>query len=243
MVTLPAHKPGQDIEEFFRAKFPDELAPAPKGKLYPIFVHCQGSRVFVDQQTLSKRCPDQVKIALDLLAEAVKAKKIDPARAVCIAPYKANVTLIENMRKRREYEALQGMPEASTVDSFQGQENDLAVVIMGTAHPRPGPGFTSSAQRFNVMLSRQRSALIVVGDINVAQGSARYMIVDESTGDQHWTVGKALNAVYGQMKLTKRVVTVVCPGYKKVEAKDMDEGKGKGKGKDMGKGKGKGKAL
>lgn len=207
------------------------MAPAPKGKLYPIFVHCQGSRVFVDQQTLSKRCPDQVKIALDLLAEAVKTKKIDPARAVCLAPYKANVMLIESMRKRREYEHLQSMPVASTVHSFQGQENDVAVVVMGTAHPRPGPGFTSNAQRFNVMLSRQKSALIIVGDINVAQGSARYQVVDESTGDRQWVVGRALNAVYGHMKRAKRVVTVTVPGIRKVEGdgevKDKDKGKGK----------------
>lgn len=58
------------------------------------------------------------------------------------------------MRKVRQYEALEGMQPASTVDSFQGQENDVAVVIMGTVHLKPGPGFTYNPKRLNVMLSR-----------------------------------------------------------------------------------------
>ncbi|KAF5670263.1 DNA helicase [Fusarium circinatum] len=223
-VSLPAHKIGRDVENFFRGKF-SELSPAPSGKLLPIFVHCKGSRVFVDKRTMSKRSPDQVKIALDLLAQLVKATKIDPSRIVCIAPYKANIGLIDRMRKGRDYDVLEGMPPASTVDSFQGQEGDLAVVILGTAHPRPGPDFTCNAKRLNVMLSRQRSALLVVGDIHVATGDARYRIVDESTGGVSVVVGKALNGIYKEFRTTKRVVTVAVPG------KEAAEGKGKGKDK------------
>ncbi|KAG5793069.1 hypothetical protein H9Q69_007878 [Fusarium xylarioides] len=129
-VALPAHKIGRDVEAFFRGKF-SELSPAPSGKLLPIFVHCKGSRVFTDPRTLSKRSPDQVKITLDLLAQLVQATKIDASRIVCIAPYSANVGLIDKMRRSREYDVLKGMPPASTVDSFQGQEGDLAVVVIG----------------------------------------------------------------------------------------------------------------
>ncbi|CVL08874.1 uncharacterized protein FPRN_14657 [Fusarium proliferatum] len=221
-VSLPAHKIGRDVDAFFRGKF-SELFPAPSGKLLPIFVHCKGSRVFVDKRTMSKRSPDQVKITLDLLAELVKATKVDASRIVCIAPYAANIGLIERMRKGREYDVLQGMPPASTVDSFQGQEGDLAVVILGTAHPRPGPGFTCNPKRLNVMLSRQRSALVVVGDINVATGDARYKIVDESTGSVSIVVGKTLNGVYKEFRTTKRVVTVVVPGKEEAAEKAEKE--------------------
>ncbi|EHK15922.1 uncharacterized protein TRIVIDRAFT_9480, partial [Trichoderma virens Gv29-8] len=71
------------------------------------------------------------------------------------------------LRKKAAYEALKGIPPPSTVDSFQGQENDIVIVVMGTAHPKPGPGFTSHEQRLNVMLTRHRCGLVVVGDINV----------------------------------------------------------------------------
>ncbi|KAM0236955.1 hypothetical protein ACHAP5_009242 [Fusarium lateritium] len=152
--------------------------------------------------------PDQVKSGLDLLVQAVQAMGINPARVMCISPYGANIPVNNTMRRRQEYKLLQDMPEASTADSFQGQENDIVVVIMGTAHPRPGPSFTCKSRRLNAMLSRQRSALIVVGDINVAQNRSRYIIVDESTGATSWVVGETLNSVYGQMKKLKRVVTV-----------------------------------
>ncbi|EXM17002.1 P-loop containing nucleoside triphosphate hydrolase [Fusarium oxysporum f. sp. vasinfectum] len=238
-VGLPAHKIGRDVEAFLRGKF-SALSPSPAGKLLPVFVHCEGSRVFTDPRTLSKRSPDQVKITLDLLAELVRATKIDASRIVCIAPYAANIGLIEKMRKGREYDVLQGMAEASTVDSFQGQEGDLAVVILGTAHPRPGPGFTCNPKRLNVMLSRQKSALIVVGDINVATGDARYRIIDETTGSVSVVVGKSLNGVYNEFRTTKRVVRIAVPGREKAEGKGKDkeekagekaEGDGKGKEK------------
>ncbi|KAG8672211.1 hypothetical protein FPOAC1_005473 [Fusarium poae] len=151
---------------------------------------------------------DQVKIALDLLVEAVKTKKVDPSRVVCISPYAANVGLIEKKRRGCQYEALQAMQPTSTVDSFQGQENDIVFVIMGTTHPRPGPDFTCNPKRLNVMLSRQKSALVIVGDINVAHKQARYEFIDESTGEKHFFVGRAINGVYNELRSLKRVVTV-----------------------------------
>ncbi|KAF4991590.1 hypothetical protein FGRMN_7709 [Fusarium graminum] len=234
-ITLPEHKIGVDVDAFFCAKFPD-CAPSPAGKLRAIFVHCKGSRVFTDPRTMSKKSPDQVKVALDLLVELVQAKKIDVTRIVCIAPYAANVGLINKELKGRAYQALAGMQEASTVDSFQGQENDLAVLVMGTAHPHPGPGFTSNAKRLNVMLSRQKSALVIVGDITVAQPSkTRIAITDELTGDTYFVTVNALNSVYQDLVKSKRVVTVV------VEGKGKGKGKGKAKGDDKEEAKGEAK--
>ncbi|KAF3060122.1 hypothetical protein CFAM422_011434 [Trichoderma lentiforme] len=90
------------------------------------------------------------------MVDLVKSKKIDPSKLVLISPYAANVELLDRMlRKNAAYEALKGIPSPSTVDSFQGQENDIIFVVMGTAHPRPGPGFTSQEQRLNVMLTQR----------------------------------------------------------------------------------------
>ncbi|GKU06757.1 dna helicase [Fusarium langsethiae] len=99
-VSLPAQKEGRAIEAFFRGRFA-ELSPAPSGKLFPIFIQCRGSRVFTDPRTMSKMSKDQVKIALDSLVEAAKAKQVDVSRVVCISPYPANVGLIEKMRNGR----------------------------------------------------------------------------------------------------------------------------------------------
>ncbi|KAM5342775.1 hypothetical protein ACJ41O_013741 [Fusarium nematophilum] len=165
-ISLPAHSLGQVFEEYIQHMFP-KLKPAPPGTLQPLFVHCKGSYCIVDPVTHSKRNPAQVKIALGFLCDFIKAKQVDPAKVLIISPYAAMVDFIERMRKKREYEALKGMRPASTVDSIQGQEGDMVVVITGTTR-KSGPGFTMDEGRLSVMLSRHKSALVIFGDLHVA---------------------------------------------------------------------------
>ena len=165
-IDLPQFAVGRELEAYIQGKYPEETPP-PAGKLWPVFVHCEGSRVYVDEITKSKRSPHQVKIALDFALHFVKTKGVDPVRLAVIAPYAANVDLINRICKRPEYSALSTMKPAATVDSFQGQEGDIVFVIMGTAYPNPGPGFTSDESRLTVLISRQKCGLVVVGDINV----------------------------------------------------------------------------
>ena len=60
------------------------------------------------------------------------------------------------------------MPPDCTVRSYQGCESDIVVLIMGTSRDL-GPGFTRDAKRLNVMLTRHRCGLLVVGDISVVR--------------------------------------------------------------------------
>ncbi|KAL6824309.1 AAA domain-containing protein [Trichoderma sp. SZMC 28015] len=131
------------VPHVYAASLSDGLS-CPEGKLLPVFIHAPGSRVHTDDAIGSNRCADQVTTALDFMVDLVKSKNIDPSKIGIISPYAANVELLDRMlRKKVAYEALEGIPPASTVDSFQGQENDIIFVVMGTAYPRPRPGFTS----------------------------------------------------------------------------------------------------
>ncbi|PTB50964.1 hypothetical protein M431DRAFT_68176, partial [Trichoderma harzianum CBS 226.95] len=122
----------------------------------------QGTKCLVDEVTHSKRNPDQVFNALDFLADMVKTTRISAADIAIITPYAANVELINRRRTRPELEVLSAMPPAATVDSFQGREADIRVIIMGTTE-EVGPGFTTDQNRLNVMFSRQKSSLLVFG--------------------------------------------------------------------------------
>ncbi|KAJ4026770.1 hypothetical protein NW752_001724 [Fusarium irregulare] len=103
------------------------------------------AKVFEDPRAGSKRSRHQVKVGLDLLNGSVQDLHIDPNEVAVIAPCAANVKLTID----------------ETQLSFPGQEGSIALKIMITDHPRPEPGFTHNKQRLNVLLNRQRCALLL----------------------------------------------------------------------------------
>lgn len=163
--ALVNHASGVNLERYLKTRFP-RLTGAAAGTLSEVFVHCEGTQTIVDPVTHSKRNPDQVANALDFLTDMVKTARINAADIAIISPYAANVELINRRRTRPEHDVLSAMPPAATVDSFQGREADIMVVIMGTTE-EVGPGFTTNQNRLNVMFSRQKSGLLVFGDVYV----------------------------------------------------------------------------
>lgn len=220
-IKLPQFQTGRDLEQFIQEKFPDVKAP-PHSRLSPLFINCRGSRVWLDKLTGSRKSPDQVKVALDFAVDLIRSKKI-PAKAITVlSPYAANVSTVTRMRKLPEYAALSDMPATSTIDSFQGQENDIAIVIMSTTTPG-GPGFTSDPQRLNVMLTRQKCGLVVVGDIKVTgsldkkdKKKTEQFIVVDSAGNKHFTKAVKLKEIHSALWDQGRVVTVECGKATKV---------------------------
>ncbi|KAF4969787.1 hypothetical protein FSARC_3064 [Fusarium sarcochroum] len=170
-VNLPSHHLGHVLEEYIQAIFPYVVPPKPD-TLFPLFIDCQRSRCIVDKITHSKRNFDQIKIALDFLCDFVKAKQVNQASILIISPYSAMIESIESFRKRREYEVLRGIRPAYTIDSIQGQEGDMVIVITGTTEA-VGPGFTADERRLNVMLSRHKNALLIFGDIKTVSSKGK----------------------------------------------------------------------
>jgi len=141
------------------------------------------------------------------------------------------------VRERHEYSDLESMRPAATVASFQGQEEDIIVLVMGTKFPKPGPGFTANSQQLCVMLSRQKSGLIVVGDINIdgdegndqgkgkggkgkggkgkGKGKGKDKPVDklrvvDANGEEHWAKIAHLRQVYAWFREHGRVALIDC---------------------------------
>ncbi|KAH6854725.1 P-loop containing nucleoside triphosphate hydrolase protein [Chaetomium sp. MPI-CAGE-AT-0009] len=211
-IFRPYFAAGRALEARARARFP-EIAPAPLTGLRPLFLHCPGSRVHVDKVTKSKLCPVQVKATLDFALDLVQNTEIKATNIVILCPYAANVHLVGNIRKRPAYAGLLEMPPASTVDSYQGQESDIVLVTMGTAFPRPGPGFTTDENRLCVLLTRQRCGLVIVGDVNVDAGlrgkekpKAGMMKVINPDGKVHWMKAKMLHTIYTRVVKENRVM-------------------------------------
>ncbi|KAL6699417.1 P-loop containing nucleoside triphosphate hydrolase protein [Trichoderma pleuroticola] len=163
--NLARHGVGVTLENYLVRRFPD-LVPPPAGMLNEVFVHCLGTVCSVHGLTKSKRNEDQVDNALDFLRDFVQTTAVDASRLAIITPYKANVDYIARRRRGPRYAILADMRPAATVDSSQGSEADIIVAIFGTTSA-VGPGFTTDEHRLNVMLSRQKSGLLIFGDINV----------------------------------------------------------------------------
>ena len=50
------------------------------------------------------------------------------------------------------------------VDSYQGEESDIVIVSLTRSNPTHDIGFMASPERVNVLLSRARDALIMIGN-------------------------------------------------------------------------------
>ncbi|KAF7558241.1 hypothetical protein G7Z17_g158 [Cylindrodendrum hubeiense] len=217
-IDLPSHEIGRALEQYVTSKYP-EVKAAPASTLQPVFIHCEDAFCITDPNTGSKKSLDQVKIALDFLIDFGKVTGANLAQVVIMTPYSANLEAIDRLRRKPKYSSLAAIRPAATVDSFQGQEGDLSVVIMAT-NRNTGPGFTTEARRLNVMMSRQKSGLILVGDIktskNFDKGSKgnkgpkgkTTIQIEDAEGDIHWANATMLANVHAWMVDNHRYLTV-----------------------------------
>ncbi|GJC86330.1 hypothetical protein ColLi_09168 [Colletotrichum liriopes] len=107
------------------------------------------------------------------------------------------------------------------------------VVVIGTAFPQPGAGFTSNLQHLNVMLTQQRCGLVVVGHIKMpgvnddgeedegkgkgkgkrkgkgpVKGKKERIMALNEEGEMVWMVVTVLKEMYKRMYTNGRVATV-----------------------------------
>lgn len=64
------------------------VRPPPAGKMLPVFVHCEGAVVHIDERTGSKRSRGQSIAALDIATELVH-EGVNPVKII-LSPYAAN---------------------------------------------------------------------------------------------------------------------------------------------------------
>ena len=77
-----------------------------------------------------------------------------------ITPYESQNRCITNVRNR--YPELKNV-SARDIDGFQGQERDFIVVSFVRCNSKGSVGFVDDANRVNVILTRARRGLVVLG--------------------------------------------------------------------------------
>ena len=66
-----------------------------------------------------------------------------------------------------------------TIDNYQGEESDIVIVSLTRSNPDHEIGFMASPERLNVLLSRARDGLIMIGNTQTFTKARR--------GGQLWT--------------------------------------------------------
>ncbi|KLU89531.1 hypothetical protein MAPG_08502 [Magnaporthiopsis poae ATCC 64411] len=214
-IDNPARQLGVEFEQFVRRRYPGLKAPS-AGTHWPFFLHADGARVHRDPLTGSRKSEDQNNVALRLLADFVRqygGNKRDLVRKLAVlSPYKSNVDLLNEMRRRFEFEVLEEMRPCATIDGVQGQEADIVVIVFGTDTKSGGPGFTAQPNRLNVSITRQKSGLALVGDIFVCghvAGEKRKVMENE---DGTFTNVGHLRELHRRLQQMGRVATARVDG-------------------------------
>jgi regulator of nonsense transcripts 1 len=103
-----------------------------------------------------------------------------PTSIGVVTPYNGQVELIKLlMSTDKEFKelakTLSTNIEVKSVDGYQGRERDVIIFSAVRSNRSGKVGFLSDWRRMNVALTRARSALVVVGDLDTL-----------SEGDSHW---------------------------------------------------------
>ncbi|KIY98958.1 NFX1-type zinc finger-containing protein 1 [Monoraphidium neglectum] len=80
-----------------------------------------------------------------------------------------------------------GSVRAATIDNCQGEESDLVVATLVRSNPKGSVGFLREPERINVLLSRARHLLLLIGNAQTLRGASN------AAARHHW--GVVLNKI------------------------------------------------
>lgn len=100
---------------------------------------------------------------LDRLQFAAQGKSVSISVAV-LTGYEAQRRELQKVANLESTQRPNLRIHVANVDSFQGQEADVAIFSVTRSNAQKDPGFLQASERLNVALSRARDGLVVVGD-------------------------------------------------------------------------------
>ena len=150
----------QDSTEFLKPLSPSTFPwPYDAGKLIPtVFIQCDSEE---SMGGASKGNEGQVKVVREILAllRTSKNPELGPPPELEIA------VLSPYSKQTKEFKhALKPPTPAFTIDSFQGRESDIIVFSTVRCNVSGEIGFVDDARRLNVVWTRAKLGLIIVGD-------------------------------------------------------------------------------
>jgi len=132
----------------------------------------------------------EAEIVLEILADVLAEKELGVLDVGIVSPYAAQVRLLRKTLRRELPGRLRrhgvdltgGLPgrqgqralEIASVDAFQGREKELIIFSAVRSNKHGNVGFLQDWRRLNVMITRARRGLIVVGNTSTLKGDASW---------------------------------------------------------------------
>ncbi|KAH8917273.1 P-loop containing nucleoside triphosphate hydrolase protein [Atractiella rhizophila] len=143
----------------------------------------------------SKRNQHEVDLVVSLVKYLCQQQGIESKNITVLTPYLGQLYLLRNaflhsndavLSDLDSHDLLRGglIPNAvakrdkkplrlSTIDNYQGEENDIIIVSLTRSNARGDVGFLTAPERVNVLLSRARNALIMIGNFETFEKNKR----------------------------------------------------------------------
>eukprot|EP00931_Biecheleriopsis_adriatica_P020225 TRINITY_DN13584_c0_g2_i1.p1 TRINITY_DN13584_c0_g2~~TRINITY_DN13584_c0_g2_i1.p1 ORF type:complete len:1432 (+),score=359.38 TRINITY_DN13584_c0_g2_i1:181-4296(+) len=180
-------------EEFYHGKLKTGVTavdrPPPVGFRWPqeesgiAFVHVDA---WEQRDGESRTNPAEVATVSNLLAEVLTAKELSVLDVGVVTPYAAQVRALRQALRRELPARLQGTDvdltgglegkrayralEVASVDAFQGREKELIIFSAVRSNRHGQVGFLADWRRLNVMITRARRGLIIIGNTDTLSG-------------------------------------------------------------------------
>ncbi|KAJ4251889.1 hypothetical protein NW762_011186 [Fusarium torreyae] len=175
------------------------------GEFQPVFFDCRECPCRNYPDSASRLNPRQADCIAKFLVEMIQKLSLSPADIAVLTPYRASLRAV-GKRFRKEDDLKDVV--CSTFDGFQGREAQIIVLALCVTQ-ETGPSFVANPRSLNVALTRQRSSLLIFGDIDTtaARYGRRYRSYPE---DDAWEKvnPSMIRKVLGTIRESRRIVTL-----------------------------------
>jgi len=172
----------------------------------------------------SKANEAEAKVVLKLVQGILDAGELDTDEIGVVTPYKGQVRVLRRVLHAglKITEQQKKYLEMASVDNFQGREKEIIIFSAVRSNDYGGVGFLKDWRRLNVMITRARRGLVVIGNAETLCYDCHWRqwleFTEKQGGVAPGTVQLALQAGAARQA-------------EKQAAKGFGKGKGKGKGK------------
>jgi len=184
-------------QEFYHGKLQTGISetdrPKPKGFPWPhksagvAFINVQGP----EAKDGESRCNwNEIEALTGVLANLLRAKELSVLDVGVVSPYSAQVRALRGHLRVELPKLLKGAGanltggltgkrsnyalEIASVDAYQGREKELIIFSAVRSNEYGNLGFLSDWRRLNVMLTRARRGIIVIGDSETLRTDATW---------------------------------------------------------------------